>query len=254
MDAAPTTMSIAQRIAALNIQTESSSASSQPPPAATIKPKSNALASRIAAMEQRNVVSSSTSDDVNNNDDKSGGDGGQDGGIIKQYKTEKPKVGKLKPLPAGTTIPVIGFGPPPPSLKQREREERMELMKREAKESTEGEETMDGDHAVLPTAAESRYNTQDDTTEQHIVGKIKLPVGAVPMMLPITPGLPPIMLKKQREREERMEEMQREAKLAEETEADDATTSPATDENIDDDALLSRPTVTGVKRRPKTRN
>jgi len=253
MVAAPTTMSIAQRIAALNIQTESGSASSQPP--LFSKQKSNALASRIAAMEQRNVVSSSTSDEVNNNDDKSGGEGGgQDGGIIKQYKTEKPKVGKLKPTPAGTTIPVIGFGPPPPSQKQREREERMELMKREAKESTEGEETMDGDHAVLPTAAESRYNTQDDTTKQHIVGKIKLPVGAVPMMLPITPGLPPIMLKKQREREERMEEMQREAKLAEETEAGDATTSPATDENIDDDALLSRPTVTGGKRRPRTRN
>ena len=253
MDAAPTTMSIAQRIAALNIQTESSSASSQPPPFS--KQKSNALASRIAAMEQRNVVSSSTSDDVNNNDeDKSGGDGGQDGGIIKQYKTEKPKVGKLKPLPAGTIIPVIGFGPPPPSQKQREREERMELMKREAKESTEGEETMDGDYVVLPTAAEISDNTHDDTTKQDIVGKIKLPAGAVPMMLPITPGLPPIMLTKQREREERMEEMQREAKLAEETEADDATTSPATDENIDDDALLSRPTVTGGKRRPKTRN
>ena len=254
MDAAPTTMSIAQRIAALNIQTESSSASSQPPPFS--KQKSNALASRIAAMEQRNVVSSSTSDDVNNNDeDKSGGDGGQDGGIIKQYKTEKPKVGKLKPLPAGTIIPVIGFGPPPPSQKQREREERMELMKREAKKSsTEVEETMDGDYVVLPTAAEISDNTHDDTTKQDIVGKIKLPAGAVPMMLPITPGLPPIMLKKQREREERMEEMQREAKLAEETEADDATTSPATDENIDDDALLSRPTVTGGKRRPKTRN
>lgn len=252
MDAAPTTMSIAQRIAALNIQTESSGASSQPPPFS--KQKSNALASRIAAMEQRNVVSSSTSDDVNNDEDKSGGEGGgQDGGVIKQYKTEKPKVGKLKLLPAGTTIPVIGFGPPP-SQKQREREERMELMKREAKESTEGEETMDGDHAVLPTAAEISDNTHDDTTKQHIVGKIKLPAGAVPMMLPITPGLPPIMLKKQREREERMEEMQREAKLAEETEADDATTSPATDENIDDDALLSRPTVTGGKRRPKTRN
>jgi hypothetical protein len=206
-------------------------------------------------MEQRNIVSSSTSsDDVNNNEDKSGGkEGGiQDGGIIKQYKTEKPKVGKLKPLPAGTTIPVIGFGPPPPSQKQREREERMELMKREARK--EVEETMDGDYVVLPTGAESSDNAQDDTTtEQHIAGKIKLPVGAVPMMLPITPGLPPIMLKKQREREERMEEMKREAKLAEETEEAEDATSPTTDEN-NDDALLSRPTVTGGKRRPKTRN
>ena len=244
---------IAHRIAALNIQTESNASSQAPPPCS--KPKSNALASRIAAMEQRNIVSSSTSsDDVNNNEDKSGGkEGGiQDGGIIKQYKTEKPKVGKLKPLPAGTTIPVIGFGPPPPSQKQREREERMELMKREARK--EVEETMDGDYVVLPTGAESSDNAQDDTTtEQHIAGKIKLPVGAVPMMLPITPGLPPIMLKKQQEREARMEEMKREAKLADETEEAEDATSPTTDEN-NDDALLSRPTVTGGKRRPKTRN
>jgi hypothetical protein len=242
-------MSIAQRIAALNIQTESNASSQPPPPSSaansvtTTKSKSNALASRIAAIN-------------NNNEDKSGGkEGIQDGGIIEQYKTEKPKVGKLKPLPAGTTMPVIiGFGPPPPSQKQREREERMELMKREAKKSTEVEETMDGDYVVLPTAVESSDNAQDDmTTEQHIVGKIKLPVGAVPMMLPITPGLPPIMLKKQREREERMEEMKREAKLAEETEEAEDATSPTTDEN-NDDALLSRPTVTGGKRRPKTRN
>lgn len=232
-------MSIAQRIAALNIQTESSASLSQPPPFS--KPN------RISAMEQRNVVSSSTYDD----EDKSlpGGDGGQDGGIIKQYKTEIPMVGKLKPMPAGMTIPVIRFGPPPPSQKQREREERMELMKREAKKSTEVEETMDGDYVVLPTAVSSD-NTHDNTTEQHIVGKLKLPVG--PMMLPIIPGLPPIMLKKQREREERMEEMKREAKLSQEMEAEDAT-SPTTGEN-NDDALLSRPTVQGGKRRPKTRN
>lgn len=233
-DDAPIAMSIAQRIAALNIQTESSASLSQPSPFS--KPKSDALASRIAAMEQRN-------------EDKSLS--GQDGGIIKQYKTEIPMVGKLKPMPAGMTIPVIGFGPPPPSQKQREREERMELMKREAKKTTEVEETMDGDYVVLPTTVSSD-NTHDNTTEQHIVGKIKLAVGAVPMMLPIIPGLPPIMLKKQREREERMEEMKREAKLSEETEAEDAT-SPTTDEN-NDDALLSRPTVIGGKRRPKTRN
>ena len=117
------------------------------------------------------------------------------------------------------------------------------------------EQTMD-ENNVLQTAVSS---DAEDITAEHIVGKIKRPVGAVPM---ITPGLPPIMLKKQREREERMEEMKREAKLAEEqvvgekvplSEMEVEDTSPTTDKSIDD-ALLSRPTVTGGKRRPRMKS
>jgi hypothetical protein len=235
-------MSVAQRIAALNIQTES--APPQPAAAASIKPKpnANALAARIAAL-QRNVppATPSTSDGRANNDHNAGEGGGGGGGS--HHKTEKPKVGRLKPPPAGT-VPILvpfGSGPPPPSLlrKQREREERMERLQREAKSTDE----------VEGPAAEA----EAEATRPEII-RSKLPAGVVPTMLPFGPGLPPILLKKQREREERMEEMKREARPMDNGEGGvDDGASPTTDENFDE-ALLLRPIVKGGKRRSKTRD
>mmetsp|Transcript_5613 Transcript_5613/g.10889 ORF Transcript_5613/g.10889 Transcript_5613/m.10889 type:complete len:197 (-) Transcript_5613:659-1249(-) len=127
-----------------------------------------------------------------------------------------PKVGKLK-LPAGA-VPIMQFGAgPPPSLlkKQRERVERMEKLQQEAK------------------------LTDDVSEEKPKVGKLNPPAGAVPIM-PFGSGLPPSLLKKQKEREEKMNKLQQEA------------IAQTVDEDVDD-ALLSRPTIKGGKRRPRTR-
>jgi hypothetical protein len=225
-------MSIAQRIAALNIQAESSPAQ---PAAAAIKPraKTNALTGRIAAL-QRNAASA-TNADAKNEDDA--GDGGGGGGGA-HPKTEKPKVGRLKPPPAG--MAPFGSGPPPSTLlrKQRERKERMERLQREAKSTEEeSEEPASEAEGTMPAVVNS-----------------KLPVGVVPAMLPFRAGLPPILLKKQREREERMEGMKREVRPMDDNEGGvvDAA-SPTPDENFDA-VLLSRPIVKGGKRRPKTRD
>jgi hypothetical protein len=244
-------VSVAQRIAALNIQTVSAPPQ---PAAASIKPNANenASTSRIATL-RRNVPSATPwkSDEEANNDrwrmksdeeannDRSAGEGGGGGGT--HYKTEKPKVGRLKPPPAGTAPILVPFGsgPPPPLLlrKQREREERMESLQREATSTNEGEGSAE----------------EVKATRSEII-RSKLPAGAVPTMLPFGPGLPPILLKKQREREERMEEMKREARMIHDDEGgvNDAT-SPTMDENFDV-ALLLRPIVKGGQRRPKTRD
>jgi hypothetical protein len=228
-------MSIAQRIAALNIHAESTPAQ----PAAAIKSRanSNALAGRIMALQMN--AASATNSDARRNEDDAGEGGGGGGGA--HHKTVKPKVGRLKPPPAGmaTILVPFGSGVPPPTLlrKQREREERMERLQREA-QSTEEE-------SVEP-ASESEGKIS-------AVVKSKHPAGAVPTMLPFRVGLPPILLMKQKEREERMEEMEREARPMDDDEGGvvDAA-SPTPDENLDE-VLLSRPIVKGGRRRPKSR-
>eukprot|EP00571_Detonula_confervacea_P012626 CAMPEP_0172311486 /NCGR_PEP_ID=MMETSP1058-20130122/14870_1 /TAXON_ID=83371 /ORGANISM="Detonula confervacea, Strain CCMP 353" /LENGTH=205 /DNA_ID=CAMNT_0013024673 /DNA_START=147 /DNA_END=765 /DNA_ORIENTATION=+ len=150
---------------------------------------------------------------------------GASGGVS---KGEKPKVGKLKP-PAGA-VPMIPFGSGPhPSLlkKKKEREERMGRLQQEAKSS--GGDELGG--------------------EKPGVGKLKLPSGAVPIM-PFGSGPPPSLLKKQKEREDRMAKLQQEVKLSE----DEVGASHIADENLEvEDALLSRPIIKGGKRRPRTR-
>jgi hypothetical protein len=91
-----------------------------------------------------------------------------------------------------------------------------------------------------------------------VVVKSKLPAGAVPtMMMPFGSGLPPSLLRKQREREERMEGLKREARPASDEGENDGVDDggdpgPTSDVNFDE-ALLSRPVVKGgKKRRPKT--
>ncbi|KAL7525302.1 hypothetical protein ACHAWF_001300 [Thalassiosira exigua] len=168
--------------------------------------KSNALADRIAAL-QKNVESTSS--------------GPSRGGS----KADPPKVGKLKP-PIGA-VPITSFGArPPPSLlkKQKEREERMAKLKEEARSSTTGE---------------------GPETENPKVGKLKLSAGAVPIV-PFGAGPPPSLLKKQKEREERMEKLQEEAKSKHGVGAPKSTVVDA------EDALLSRPTI-NRKRRPRAR-
>lgn len=203
-------ISIAERIAALNKKAEEGDA---PPPPALSKPKANKnlLADKIAALSIAN-----------------GGDNNDD---ITKSDMSKSKVGKLKPPPAGA-IPIMSFGGgPPPSLlkKQKEREERMEKMKQEAAlESNEDGECVESE------------NPKE-------IGKLKMPEGAVPIMFGAGP--PPSLLKKQKEREERMEKMRQEAAAHETT--DVSAGVGGADENADD-ALLSRPTIQG-KRRPRTR-
>lgn len=202
-------ISIAERIAALNKKAEEGDA---PPPPAISKPKANKnlLADKIAALSIAN--GGDNNDDITKSDSKS-------------------KVGKLKPPPAGA-IPIMSFGGgPPPSLlkKQKERDERMEKMKQEAAlESNEDGECVESE------------NPKE-------IGKLKMPEGAVPIMFGAGP--PPSLLKKQKEREERMEKMRQEAAAHETT--DVSAGVGGADENADD-ALLSRPTIQG-KRRPRTR-
>ena len=206
-------ISIAERIAALNKKAEEGDA--PPPPAILSKPKANKnlLADKIAALSIAN-----------------GGDNNDD---ITKSDMSKSKVGKLKPPPAGA-IPIMSFGGgPPPSLlkKQKEREERMERMKQEA-------------------ALESNEDGECEEVESENpkeIGKLKMPEGAVPIMFGAGP--PPSLLKKQKEREERMEKMRQEAAAHETT--DVSAGVGGADENADD-ALLSRPTIQG-KRRPRTR-
>ena len=202
-------ISIAERIAALNKKAEEGDA---PPPPAISKPKANKnlLADKIAALSIAN--GGDNNDDITKSDSKS-------------------KVGKLKPPPAGA-IPIMSFGGGPPPLllkKQKERDERMEKMKQEAAlESNEDGECVESE------------NPKE-------IGKLKMPEGAVPIMFGAGP--PPSLLKKQKEREERMEKMRQEAAAHETT--DVSAGVGGADENADD-ALLSRPTIQG-KRRPRTR-
>mmetsp|Transcript_11147 Transcript_11147/g.24134 ORF Transcript_11147/g.24134 Transcript_11147/m.24134 type:complete len:197 (+) Transcript_11147:57-647(+) len=184
---------IAERIAAL--QNRGNDAAPLPP----TKPKTNknALSGRIAALQ--NNVDTVTA-----------------GASEEGSKLEKPKVGKLKPPPAGA-VPIVPFGSgPPPSLlkKQKERSQRMEKLQQEA------------------------MSAGDGPGEKPNVGKLKPPAGAVPIV-PFGLGPPPSLLKKQKEREERMSQLQQEA------------VAQTADEDAED-ALLSRPTIKS-KRRPRTR-
>lgn len=190
------------------LQNKGNGAPTKPAVVTKSKVNNSALAGRIAALK-KNVESTN-------------GTSASEGAP----KAEKPKVGKLKP-PAGA-VPIMPFGSgPPPSLlkKQKEREGRMEKLQQEAN-------TSGGD---------------EPRAEKPKVGKLKPPTGAVPIM-PFGAGPPPSLLKKQREREERMEKMKQEADSAE----DDVGASQKADENVED-ALLSRPTIKGGKRRPRTR-
>ena len=249
-------MSVAQRIAALNIQTEG--APTQPAASSgrsKSKPNANALAGRIAAL-RGNVPSATTpsEDDGGTNRDRDAVEGEDDvggGGSSHHRRTEKPRVvGRLKPPPAGTAPILVPFGcgPTPPSLlrKQKERDERMERLQREAKTSDE----VEGSSTAVDAGVEA------EATGPEIV-RSKLPAGVVPtMLLPFGPGLPPTLLKKQREREERMEEMKREARSVDDIDeggVHDGASPTTTDENSDE-ALLLRPIVKGGKRRPKTRD
>lgn len=111
--------------------------------------------------------------------------------------------------------------------KKKEREERMEKLQQEAMSSGDG---IGG--------------------EKPAVGKLKLPAGAVPM-IPFGSGIPPSLLKKQREREDRMAKLQQEVKLSED---EVGTGHIMASENLGvEEALLSRPTIGGGKRRPRTR-
>ena len=167
---------------------------------------SNALSNKIAALQMN-----SEDDNINDEDTNT-------------TKSNKPKVGKLKKPPPGA-VPII-FGAGPPSLlskKQKERETRMEKLKQEA-----ANEDADGTES-----------------EKKAVGKlIKPPAGAVPIMM-FGAGPPPSLLKKQKEREERIEQ----------TNDNDvaATSTSNSDGNVNDDALLSRPTSLKGKRRPRSR-
>ncbi|KAL7524397.1 hypothetical protein ACHAXR_002068 [Thalassiosira sp. AJA248-18] len=240
-DSAP--MSIADRIAAL----QNKGNEDAPPPLTKPKTNKNALAGRIAAL-QKNADSTT--------------DGGDEG----VSKIEKPKVGKLKP-PAGA-IP-FGSGPPPSLLKkQKEREERMEKLQQEAKSAEKEQEAVRPKvgKLKLPAGAvpfgvgpppsllkkqkereermeklqqEAKAAGDEHEAEKPKVGKLKLPAGAVPFGV----GPPPSLLKKQKEREERMEKLQQEA--------EGIGVGESADVNVED-ALLSRPTIKG-KRRPRTR-
>ena len=137
----------------------------------------------------------------------------------------KPKVGKLKkPPPGAVPIMPMGIGPPPSLLrKQKEREERMAQLQQEANAS--------------------EVEPKEEVKEKPKVGKLKPPAGAVPIM-PFGAGPPPSLLKKQKEREERMAKLQQEAQSTE-------GGSSSVDVDVYD-ALLTRPTIQG-KRRPRTK-
>ena len=209
-DSATPTMSISERIAALNKQVTNNESL----PALTKPVKnSNALSNKIAALQMN-------SEDNNINDEDT--------------KSNKPKVGKLKKPPPGA-VPIM-FGAGPPSLlskKKKEREERMEKLKQEAADET----------AIVAVDADGTE------LEKKAVGKlIKPPAGAVPIMM-FGAGPPPSLLKKQKERDERIEQTN---DNVDDNDVAAASTSNS-DGNVDDDALLSRPTSLKGKRRPRSR-
>ena len=186
-DSAPT-MSIKDRIAALQKGKggEETTIPIGPPPQ---KPKrSNALAGRIAALQQQ-----------------SGGKTTNESG---DDNTATNKVGKLKP---------------PPSLlmkKQKEREERKQKMVEEAQKD-------DSQNSENST-------TKEESSNSATVGKLKLPPGAIKVIVPGCP--PPAMLKKT------------------DVDKNNVTAEDATSETIastSDEALLSRPTM--PRRKPRSR-
>lgn len=147
-------VSIKDRIAAL--EKGNGGASAMPigisPPPAKPKPKeSNALAGRIAALQIQSANDKGSNDSKSENRNNAG-----------------TKVGKLKLPPGGVKIIMPGAGPPPSLLKkQKEREERKQQMIADAQKEEEG-------------------NNTSATTSS--IGKLKLPPGAIKVMLP---GCPP---------------------------------------------------------------
>ena len=162
-DSAPT-MSIKDRIAALQKGKggEETTIPIGPPPQ---KPKrSNALAGRIAALQQQTG-------------DKTTNESGDD-------NTVTNKVGKLKLPPGGVPIIMPGAGPPPSLLKkQKEREERKQKMVEEAQKD-------DSQSSENDATIKEEFSSSSSAT----VGKLKLPPGAIQVIVPGCP--PPAMLKK----------------------------------------------------------
>ena len=151
-------MSIKDRIAAL--EKGKGGATPMPigigPPPAKPKPKpkeSNALADRIAALQLQSAAEKESNDSKPDNRNNAG----------------STKVGKLKLPKEGVKIIMPGAGLPPSLLKkQKEREERKQQMIAEAQKEEEGNNT--------------------STATSSSVGKLKLPPGAIKVMLP---GCPP---------------------------------------------------------------
>jgi hypothetical protein len=195
-DSAPT-MSIKDRIAALQKGKggEETTIPIGPPPQ---KPKrSNALAGRIAALQQQ-----------------SGGKTTNESG---DDNTATNKVGKLKLPPGGVPIIMPGRGPPPSLLKLRE-ERKQKMVEEAQKDDSQNSENS---------------TTKEESSNSATVGKLKLPPGAIKVIVPGCP--PPAMLKK--------------------TDVENNVTAEvATSETIaatSDEALLSRPTM--PKRKPRSR-
>jgi hypothetical protein len=196
VDSAP--ISIKDRIAALQKGKNGDSTPIPIGPPPTKPKKSNALAGRIAALQiaaEKESSDKSESDNLPNKSDISAG--------------SSSKVGKLKLPPGGVPIIMPGAGPPPSLLKkQKEREERKQKMIEDAQKED----------------AESAENASTKSS----VGKLKLPPGAIKM---IVPGCPPPAMSKT------------DGGAVEEASSEKKTTSAP------DDALMSRPTM--PKRRPR---
>ena len=189
-------MSIKDRIAALQKGKggEETTIPIGPPPQ---KPKrSNALAGRIAALQQQTG-------------DKTTNESGDDNNDVTN------KVGKLKLPPGGVPIIMPGAGPPPSLLKkQKEREERKQKMVEEAQK--DDSQSSENDATIK----------EESSSSSATVGKLKLPPGAIKV---IVPGCPP-------------------------DDDKNVTAEDATSETIaatSDEALLSRPTM--PKRKPRSR-
>mmetsp|Transcript_21004 Transcript_21004/g.31131 ORF Transcript_21004/g.31131 Transcript_21004/m.31131 type:complete len:202 (+) Transcript_21004:152-757(+) len=190
------TMSIKDRIAALQKGKGDESAIPTKPK------KSNALASRIAALQLQSAADKEPSDKKPDNHPSNSD----------RNNAGSTKVGKLKLPPGGVPIIMPGAGPPPSLLKkQKEREERKQKMIEDAQKEE----------------AESAENTSTTSS----VGKLKLPPGAIKLIVPGCP--PPAMMAK-----------------ADGGAVEDAIGEKAT-AATSDDALMSRPTM--PKRRPRNR-
>lgn len=155
-------MSIKDRIAALEKGKGGASPMPigiSPSPAKPKAKESNALAGRIAALQ---LQSTTEKESKNNKPDN-------------QSNAGSAKVGKLKLPPGGVKIIMPGAGPPPSLLKkQKEREERKQQMIADAQKEEAGN--------TSPTSSSSS------------VGKLKLPPGAIKVMVPGCP--PPTMTSK----------------------------------------------------------
>ena len=83
------------------------------------------------------------------------------------------------------------------------------------------------------------------------VGKIKkMPPGAIPVMIPFGAGVPPSLMKKRLERE-KQNQILRDESSKQHSACDEGSPSDIATTEHGDEALLSRPTIKGGKRRPR---